>query len=178
MAMRSCPQCAKRLPYAGRRCIHCGWKLQDGTPEHAVAARRRRAAITSAVALVVALLVGSYAYQNAGRIADWYAAFAAQHLPAGASSLAPAATESGAFFFCVRQVVRRIPGELSVATFPTLQESQTASLGESRYRIESFVDEDRLDGEQVRHDFSCTARFDRSRWVLEELKLEQYAHRE
>ena len=29
MARNRCPHCARRLPYAGRRCIHCGWSVRE-----------------------------------------------------------------------------------------------------------------------------------------------------
>ena len=33
MPKRSCPHCARRLPYAGRRCVHCGWTV-DAPERH------------------------------------------------------------------------------------------------------------------------------------------------
>ena len=65
-------------------------------------------------------------------------------------------------------------GEFSVETFDAAG-SRTVPLGEGRYRIESAVDQARRSGEQVRHDFSCTVRYEAGRWVLEELKVQEFA---
>jgi hypothetical protein len=111
------------------------------------------------------------AYRNAAAIADWYAAFAAYHLPAGASSLTPAETPTGAYFYCARQVARRVGGGLSVETFAGEEESHTEDLGDGRYRVESSVAETAEDGGTRTLEFTCTARYDGGRWALEELKV-------
>jgi hypothetical protein len=114
------------------------------------------------------------AYQHAPAIADWYAGFAARHLPPGASSFAPTSTSTGAFFYCARQVARRM-GELSVETFPSEEESRTVELGADRYRIESSVEQSRADGASTRVPFTCTTHFDHGRWVLEDLTMPEMA---
>jgi hypothetical protein len=116
------------------------------------------------------------AYQHAPAIADWYAGFAAHHLPPGASSFAPTSTSTGAFFYCARQVARRM-GELSVETFPSEEESRTVELGADRYRIESSVEQSRADGASTRVPFTCTTHFDHGRWVLEDLTMPEMAGR-
>lgn len=169
MSDRNCPECARRLPYAGRRCIHCGWSAgQEGSLRGA--SIRRRGWVVSAVLAVLLLLAAGTAYQRAGSIADWYASFAARHLPPAASSFAPASTPTGAFFYCARQVSRRM-GELSVETFPSQEESRLVELGPDRYRIESSVRQSRADGGSARVDFVCVTHFDGGRWVLDELTM-------
>jgi hypothetical protein len=114
---------------------------------------------------------GAVATQNADALAEWYANFAAYHLPEQMSSYALADTERGAFFYCARQVAREMDGEFSVETFPSLTESYAEALGDGRYRIESWVEEARLDGESIRHGFTCTVRYQSGRWALEELSF-------
>ncbi len=175
MPLRSCPDCARRLPYAGRRCIHCGWTArQEGAGRGA--SRRRRGRVVTALLVALGVVMAGAAYQNAPEIADWYAGFAAHHLPPAASSLAPTSTSTGAFFYCARQVARRM-GAFSVETFPSEEESRTVELGADRYRIESSVEQSRADGASTRVPFTCTTHFDHGRWVLEELKMPEMAGR-
>lgn len=177
MPNRSCPHCARRLPYAGRRCRHCGWTVDSTEHGHGAGIRwwRRARVWGVAIALSVAL-VSRFAYLNATALADWYATFAARYLPDGAASYAPSDSEAGAFFYCARQVARKMDDRLSVETFDGTA-ARTEPLGDRRYRVRSLVDEVRRGGEQVRHDFICTVRYERGRWVLEELKLERLADR-
>ena len=133
-----------------------------------------RRARTWAAALALAAAIGAqFAYRNATELADWYAGFASRFLPEGASSFAPADTETGAFFYCARQVSKKMEGAFSVETFDAAG-SRTIPLGSGRYRIQSAVDQARPSGQQVRHDFECTVRYESGRWVLEELKVGQF----
>jgi hypothetical protein len=66
-------------------------------------------------------------------------------------------------------------GDYSVETFPSAAESTMQTLGYQRFRIVSFVDQARENGEKIRHEFTCTVRNDRGRWVMEELELERWA---
>ena len=175
MSKRICPHCARRLPYAGRRCIHCGWMV--GSAEHAHGAGVvwwRRARTWAVAVLLAAAITAQFAYRNANDLAGWYAGFAARFLPEGASSFAAMDTEPGAYFYCARQVSKKMDGEFSVETFDEAG-SRTVPLGEGRYRIESVVDQARRTGERVRHDFTCTVRYEDGRWVLAELKVQQFA---
>ena len=174
MARNRCPYCDRRLPYAGRRCVHCGWSVRAGdlAPGDGVSWWRRRT-LWAAVTGVILLTAVGLGYRNAPQIADWYAGFAARNLPASASSFAPTESESGAYFYCARQVVRRMAGEFSVETFPAQQESDLVALGDGRYRVESFVDETREDGTRVRHQWTCSVAYQRGRWVLEELDVNE-----
>src|SRR5690606_23072524 len=99
--------------------------------------------------------------------------FAARNLPASASSFAPTETESGAYFYCARQVAKRMSGEFSVETFPSQQESDLVALGGGRYRVASFVDETREDGTRVRYGWVCSVAYQRGRWTLEDLDVTQ-----
>ncbi|HET7321552.1 MAG TPA: zinc ribbon domain-containing protein, partial [Longimicrobiaceae bacterium] len=62
MPRRSCPNCARRLPYAGRRCRHCGWVTLVGPGAAPERPRRRLAAWTVAVVAIL-LAVGGYLYE-------------------------------------------------------------------------------------------------------------------
>ena len=176
MPRRRCPECERRLPYAGRRCIHCEWSVRaEGT----YASPRGRGSWRAVVVGAVLLAATAAGVRNAPLLADWYAGFAAENLWAGASSFAPAETESGAYFFCARQVAKRLNSDYSVETFPSASEGELRSLGDGRYRVESFVDEAREDGTGVRYAFVCSVAFERGRWNLEELNLtERFAIRE
>ena len=175
MPKQSCQQCDHRLPYAAHRCPRCGWERGvqvDPARARARAARRRRA--WAATGFFLAFGSGM-AYFNAPVIADWYAGFAARHLPGAMSSWAPAPTDQGAFFFCARQVSRKMDGDFSVETFAAPAESFAESLDDGRYRIVSWVEEAPESGSAVRHAFACTVRFERGRWALDDLRMEQYA---
>lgn len=128
--------------------------------------------------IVVAFIMvaAGTAYHRAGALADWYAGFAARHLPPPASSLAPASTSTGAFFYCARQVARRM-GALSVETFPSEEQSSTVELGDGRYRISSSVLRSEPDGGSARIAFVCTTHLDRGRWVLDDLDIPEVALR-
>lgn len=172
MGQNSCPQCQRRLPYASRRCLHCGWMLGatvDPGVARGVARRRNTVWFVVAAALVAG---GSVAALRAPLVSDWYADFAAQHLPEPLSSFAITPTYVGAFFYCARQVAREMDGEFSVETFSSPAESESEYLGDGRYRITAQVDEARADGSTVTHEFSCTARLEAGRWMLEELVLQ------
>jgi len=170
MPKRSCPRCNRRLPYAARRCVHCDWTHDAGeAPEGR--SLRSRARVWALVLALAGMVGGGMVYRNADSIAFWHASFAGRYLPSTLSSWAPTDTDVGAFFYCARQVARRMDGDFSVETFPSPDEGRSLSLGEGRYRIVSFVDEAREDGGRVRHDFVCTVHFERGRWVLEDLDL-------
>jgi hypothetical protein len=176
MPKRTCPSCLNRLPYAGRRCIRCGWTHQQGwSPEQVRAGTRRRWIVWSTILLLIVAGGSSLLVRNAPALADWYAGFAAERLTQQFSSFAPVATNAGAYFFCARQVARQMDGDYSVETFPSPAESTMETLGDQRYRIVSFVDQAREGGERVRHEFTCTVRRDRGRWMMEELELERWA---
>lgn len=173
MPRNRCPHCERMLPYAARRCVHCGWSVRAEMSSGGGVRWWRRRPLWGVI-IVAALLLGlGMGYRNAPRLAGWYAVFAAENLPSAASSFAPAETEDGAYFYCVRQVARRMEGEFSVETFAGPQQSELATLGGGRYRIASFVDETREDGRRVRYEFVCHAAFQRGRWLLEQLDLSE-----
>jgi hypothetical protein len=138
-------------------------------------ASRRRQLIVAAIFMIFLVGGGSVLVRNAPALADWYAGFAAERLAQPFTSIAPLKTESGAYFYCVRQVARQMEGDFSVETFPAPDESKTVVLGDQRYLIVSYVDQMRDDGDQVRHDFACTVRHVKGRWVLEKLEMERFA---
>lgn len=171
MPKRSCPHCARRLPYAARRCLHCGWT--HGASSGRSAAGWRRARAWAVTALMLAAVATHFAYRNAGALVDWYAGFAARFLPATAAS-SSGDSQAGAYFFCARQVARKMPDDLSVETFDAAG-GRTVALGNGRYRVQSVLDAAGESGVRSRHDFTCVARFEGGRWVLEELRLESVA---
>ncbi|HET8656962.1 MAG TPA: hypothetical protein VFL93_15665 [Longimicrobiaceae bacterium] len=125
--------------------------------------------------LILLAVAVAYAYQNANRLADWYAAFAWQHLPPTASSFAPVPSASGAYFYCAREVVHRMKGDLSVETFPDEGQAHTTTVGENAFRVEAFVDQATGDGTPARFEFTCRVHFDDGRWALDDLQLQPLA---
>lgn len=171
MRKRTCPRCSRRLPYAARRCLQCDWTHAEGEAPARGTSFWTRARIQALILLLAGMIGGGLAYRNADSLAFWYAGFAARYLPPALSSFAPTDTDAGAFFYCARQVARRMDGEFSVETFPTLEQSRAVTLDDGRYRIESFVDETRENGARVRHAFVCTVHLVRGRWVLDDLEF-------
>lgn len=180
MARKRCPYCDRRLPYAGRRCLHCDWSIHEHElePGGGVPWWRRRALWSIVVGAALLTSLGM-AYRNAPELADWYAGIAAQHLIAEASPLVTLDRNSEAFYFCIRQVAKQMDGDYSVETFPSLEESELTVLGNEHYRIASFVDEVRESGERVRHSFSCDVSFQDGRWQLDDITVnERYVIRD
>lgn len=172
MSKHSCPRCHQTLPFAARRCRKCRWIPAEGEPPIRGISPRSRRRFWAATLLATVLVGVGLGYLYVESLASRYAGFAARYLPSAASALAPTRTDEGAFYFCIRQVSKEMDGEFSVETFPSLQQSDTVALAGGYYRIRSFVDETRATGERVRHAFTCTVRFERGRWMLEELALE------
>lgn len=174
MANRKCSGCGRRLPYALKHCRSCGPAASAGEPP-----RLRRYA-GRLVALVAALLVLGVVVQGLrrpGELADWYAEFAFERLPAGFSAFGPNDTPTGAFYYCVQRVAQRVRDGHSVETFPSSAESETQPLPDGRYRVRSYVDKQTDAGETIRQDFTCVARYDAGRWRLEELALAEASRR-
>lgn len=171
MPRTDCPQCRRRLPYAARRCALCGWSAGAEVDEGLARRHARRRTVVVFAILLGLAAGGGVASMRSAELADWYADFAAQHLPERLSSFALTDTELGAFFFCARQVVREMRGDFSVETFPSPEESEFAALGEGRYRVSSHVSEARVDGTRVEHDFECTVHHASGRWRLEDLRI-------
>lgn len=167
---RRCTRCGNRLRIRTQNCRHCGWR--EPTP-----ARRPRSARRS-VSYGLGLVLGLCALLFVGqrmveptRIADWYAEFALQHLPRQFSSVAPAASASGAYLYCIRRVVKDKLEAESVATFPGSTPDNTVALGDGAYRVETHVVEDRPDGDRMRWGFTCTVQYEGKRWVLQDLEM-------
>lgn len=173
MPKHSCPRCHRPLPFAARSCGHCDWISAEGErATRGLAARsRRRFWVATLLALLVTGTGIGYVYMDG--IASRYAAFAARYLPAGASALAPTDTDEGAFYYCIRSVAKEMDEEASVQTFPARVESNAVTLDGGAYQIRSYVDEARESGERVRHNFTCTVRFAKGRWMLEDLAIER-----
>ena len=170
MPKRACPHCARRLPYAGRRCLHCGWVTGVDAPLNGAASRWRRVRIWGVACVMLFAVATHFAYRNASALVDWYTGFAARLLPDSAAPSGTADGETGAYFYCARQVARKMPDQLSIETFDATA-ARTTPLGEGRYRVESAVDAAGERGTLVRHDFTCVARYDAGRWVLEDLRV-------
>jgi hypothetical protein len=168
MRIRSCPECRRRLPYAAQRCAECGWLRRNGIPGQQAPAWSR-IAIGLATLAILAFSAVWYSDRYLPALGDWYAGFAARSLPSSLSRFAPTDTDRGAFHFCARSVAKQMDSAASIATFASEQESRTTLLDDGLYRVESFMEESREDGELRRHDFACTVRFLRGQWVLEGL---------
>lgn len=170
MARRQCPGCGRPLPFAARRCAHCGWLRHQSSG--ARTARRRWLRAGAVVAMVV-LVLGTVAYRiGATALGEWYAEFAMRHLPASFAALAPADTPSGAFYACVQRVARRVRDRDAVETFPGQSAENTVPVGESRYRVRSVLETVREDGERVQRSFECVVRYEGARWVVDEVAVE------
>lgn len=135
-------------------------------------------AIWGALVCLTLLAAVHYADRYMPQVADWYAGFAAQHLPTGLSRFAPIPTDPGALYYCARRVVKQMREEGSVATFAGPEQALTDSLGDGRYQVRSFVDEAREDGAQIRHGFVCTVKHERGQWQLEDLAMENHTAEE
>lgn len=171
---RYCNECGERLPYAAASCHRCG------RDRYGASSRRSRIPLRHwLLGLTVAALiaVGLYA-QNRVVVAENYAAFAAEWLPTAASSFAPAETEEGAFYFCIRRVAKQLDSPGSVETFPSQSDATTTRIEESMYRVRGFVDQARQDGREVRRHFTCTAAYARGHWQLHELALDEKTEEE
>lgn len=81
MRRRPCPGCARTLPFAARRCVHCEWKRGagrgDGSPRRARTLRR-----VAVAGVLLALAAFGVSRIDPVAVADWYAEFAIRHLPA------------------------------------------------------------------------------------------------
>jgi hypothetical protein len=173
MMNRRCDRCGNRVRTRSRRCRHCNWEA-PASPRRVVARRVAAALAGLTIALAGLFLVARNAIEP-DTIADWYAEFAMQHLPRHFSDVAPAESASGAYYFCVRRVVRDHLERESVATFPMLTAENTTPIGEGAYRVHAHVIEETATGERLRRDFTCTAEYERNRWVLHELELGTHA---
>lgn len=171
MARRQCPGCAQPLPFAARRCVRCGW-LETG--EEKAARVRRRTGRTLLVVVALVAVLGTAVYRlGASALGEWYAEFALRHLPASFSRYAPSETPTGAFYACVQRVARRVRDRSAVETFPGLSAENTLPLGDGRYRVRSELEVVRDTGETARRAFSCTVRYERGRWQVEEVEVER-----
>ncbi|CAN5879387.1 hypothetical protein BH23GEM7_BH23GEM7_07330 [soil metagenome] len=165
-----CKRCGGRLHVRSGRCRQCGAERVQVHPADGGPLGWRRAVRYLIVSvLVVASLFAARQAITSQAVADWYAEAALQYLPQNFSGFAFTDTTTGAYNFCIRQVVRKLTPSASVETFPSSTPENTLSLGENRYRVESFFYEDRITGERVQQYFTCSVKFAEGRWVLEDL---------
>lgn len=169
MAGYRCPACRRRIR-GERRCHRCGW-LRSGASDAPLAARRPWGRVMAVLTLVLALAAAGVYRVNGTAIADWYAEFALNNLPAGFTSFAPADTPSGAFHHCVSRVAKKVGDASTVETFPSYSLENTAALGDGRYSVRAVVEGVTEEGEVVRRPFTCVVRFDAGRWVTERLAV-------
>lgn len=169
MATYRCPACRRRIR-TDHRCNRCGW-LRTGTANAAPPARRPWGRMMAVLTVVLALAAAGVYRVNGAAIADWYAEFAINNLPAGFSQFAPADTPTGAFNACVSQVARKVRNGSSVETFPSYSGENTVSLGDGRYSVQAVLEGVNVDGETLRRPFSCVVRFDGNRWVTEKVAV-------
>lgn len=176
MREQRCGRCGGRLRFRSNHCRHCG-HVEEGGGAGGGWFRVLGYGFSIAFALTALLFLGPRVIDSSA-IADWYAEMAIQHLPRQFSSFAPAETADGAFYFCIRRVVKDAMEATSVATFPSASDESTTELGEGRYRVRSMVHEDRASGERVTRQFTCVTRYERALWVLEDLSIGEYAQAE
>ncbi len=171
MPRESCSACGHPLPFAARRCRHCG-------PLNALptgpGGEKRSARLRGVLAVGVALLLFSVAALHMGgdALSERYTEFALRHLPAGFVAAAPATVPTDAFHACVQRVAREVRNRTTVETFSASGESTTL-IGESRYRVRSQVESVDENGGSVIRPFSCTVRFAEGRWTVEEVVVDR-----
>jgi hypothetical protein len=172
MTRLRCTRCGNRLRIRSRQCRHCGAR-EDPVPHERERSWLRRLGVGAGIlaVLLVLALVGKRTVEPAV-VADWYAEIAIQHLPAPFSNFAPSETSRGAFYYCIRRVVKNHMDPGSVATFPSMDPSNTVALGEGRYRVNTYVVEATEEGEQFQRAFTCTTVYERGRWVLEQMAVD------
>ncbi|HEV2147759.1 MAG TPA: hypothetical protein VGR37_10185 [Longimicrobiaceae bacterium] len=170
MARYRCPECRRRIR-GDARCHRCGWR-RSGEADAPLVARRPWGRVVAVLALLLMIGAAGVYRVNGEAIADWYAEFALRHLPAGFSSFAPKDSPGGAFQHCVSRVVRKVSDGSTVETFPAYSEENTVSLGEGRYSVQGVVEGVTLDGETVRRPFGCVVRFERGRWMAEQVAVD------
>lgn len=169
MARYRCPACRRRIP-GDHRCHRCGW-LRLGEADAPPVAPRPWGRVMAVLTIVLALAAAGVYRTNGAAIADWYAEFALNNLPAGFSSFAPVDTPSGAFTACVSRVVRKVSDGSSVETFPSYSAENTVAMGDGRYSVQAVLEGVTLEGATIRRPFSCVVRFHGGRWVTEKLAV-------
>lgn len=169
MARYRCPACRRRIR-GEHRCNRCGW-LRVGEANAPLVARRPWGRVMAVLTIVLALAAAGVYRVNGAAIADWYAEFALNNLPAGFSSFAPADTPSGAFTACVSRVVKKVSSGSSVETFPSYSAENTVALGEGRYSVQAVLEGVDADGNTVKRPFSCVVQFAAGRWVTEKVAV-------
>ncbi len=165
-----CKRCRSRVQVRSGRCRQCGAERIHTPPANRQTVGWRRSVLyLVASLLLMASLFGARQIVTSQPVADWYAEVALRHLPEQFSSFALTDGTTGAYNFCIRQVVRKLTPSASIETFPASTPQNTLSLGENRYRVESFFYEDRVTGERVQQYFTCNVKYVDGRWVLEDL---------
>ncbi len=177
MGQGRCKRCGGRLHVRSQGCRQCGAaRVHALPPSRTPRGWRGTVLYLMAFVLLMVSLLGARQAVTSEAVANWYTDIALQHLPQHFTALVPAdENATGAYNFCIRQVVRKMTPSGSVETFPSSSAENTIALGESRYRVESFFFEDRVTGERVQQYFTCTARLTDGRWVLEDLSPGRYA---
>lgn len=177
MRRQKCPDCSKRLPYAAHWCRACGWSRAVRTgavPGTRDAAGRAFRLMLTVFATLVTLVVGRMVLTSQ-TVVDWYADFAFQNLPSMFISVAPGASAPGAYYYCVKATAREIRGSNAVETFPSVAESETTHVEDTRFTVRSHFDQRFDSGEVLRRGFTCEVRYERGRWVLESLDVQDRA---
>jgi len=170
-----CHRCHKRLTPGPVRCVGCG--TEAVSVEAAKAGRRthRWVGLFAVVLTVAALIAVGMSDRYMSAVSDWYTDMVVRFLPGQELSFLGVPDDQQAFRACARSVVKLIEAESSVATFPGPVEGVVDSLGDGRFRIDSFVDEASKGGAVHRRTFSCLARFDGRLWRIEDLNLQTLA---
>jgi hypothetical protein len=163
-----CSRCTKRLPAGSSRCVGCGGRP---SPNVGRSGQARTAVVVVLLGLLTVLAVG-FSDRYVPAVADWYSRMVIHYLPEPALRFAPAPDEARAFYICAKSVVRAVEEEASVVTFAPESAVLAAEVGEGRYRLDSFVEEARVDGSTLQRSFTCRLRLEGDSWHIEELELE------
>jgi hypothetical protein len=167
-----CPKCRKRMARRRNLCVGCGARTETKNP---LSGLRPAHAVGFLLLLAICgTVAASLADRYLPAVTDWYLEMAVPYLGEGASPFLGAAPDDSAYYACVRSVVKRIDEEGTIATFAGPRASRTHTLGEGRYRIESFVTEAAEDGGTAVRSFTCTVKSDGTRWAIEDLEVQPY----
>ncbi|MQA89607.1 MAG: hypothetical protein GEU90_05165 [Gemmatimonas sp.] len=124
------------------------------------------------IAAIIALIAFGFSDVYGPAVADWYAQTVIEYAPEPTLRFRPG-DDPQVFYVCAKSVIEQIEDNSSVVTFAATTEDQTVALGGGRYRVDSYVEEARVDGSTLLRSFSCIVRLDDGKWRLEELELNE-----
>jgi hypothetical protein len=170
-----CPKCLKKTVHGGVHCVGCGTRVEQLQPWRArYNGGRYLVGMITLLAALSFLAIG-YSDRYVPAVTDWYLQMAAPNVTQPALPFMGGLDDERAFHACARLVVKRMGDERAIATFAAADQERAVSLGDGRYRIESFYDEALEEGVSSRRFFTCQVRYDGREWRVEELNLSDTA---